>query len=147
MLESTGDIVVMADTRTAKGMKEVYGGAYHAGCIYAPVDWVKKNPNTVQAVVNAMVRADCGCRRPRPEEVVATVPAEYLRRRSDDLQGRAAEEQGGLFAGRPLLDGRRAERATRCWLRSSPTVQAAKIDLAQTFDNSFAKKALKKYRK
>jgi NitT/TauT family transport system substrate-binding protein len=28
-----------------------------------------------------------------------------------------------------------------------PTVQAAKIDLEKTFDNSFAQKALKKYRK
>ena len=35
-LETDGDIVVVADTRTAKGMKEVYGGEYHAGCIYAP---------------------------------------------------------------------------------------------------------------
>src|SRR6476661_290949 len=41
-LETDGDIVVVADTRTPKGMKEVYGGAYHAACIYAPVEWVKR---------------------------------------------------------------------------------------------------------
>ena len=28
-----------------------------------------------------------------------------------------------------------------------PEVQKAKVDLAQTFDNSFAERALKKYRK
>jgi NitT/TauT family transport system substrate-binding protein len=60
-LETDGDIVVIADTRTAKGMKDVYGGAYHAGCVYAPVEWVKKNPNTTQPIVNAMVRAVVPC--------------------------------------------------------------------------------------
>ena len=56
-LESDGTVVPVIDTRTEKGMQEVYGGAYAAGCIYAPVEFVKKNPNTAQAVVNAMVRA------------------------------------------------------------------------------------------
>ena len=57
-----------------KGMKEVYGGAYHAGCIYAPADWVRKNPNTAQAVVNAMVRAVLWLQKARTDEVIATVP-------------------------------------------------------------------------
>ena len=63
ILETEGDIVVVVDSRAAKGMKEVYGGAYHAGSIYAPVEWVKKNPHTAQAVVNAMVRASLWIRR------------------------------------------------------------------------------------
>ena len=57
MLESDGTIVPVVDTRTAKGMQEVYGGAYAAGSVYAPVDFAKKYPNTAQAVVNAMMRA------------------------------------------------------------------------------------------
>src|SRR5918999_3169625 len=76
-LETDGDIVVMVDTRTAKGMKEVYGGAYHAGCIYAPVDWVKTNPNTTQAIVNAMVRSVLWLRSASVDDVIATVPREY----------------------------------------------------------------------
>src|SRR5919205_207631 len=76
-LETDGDIVVIADTRTAKGMKEVYGGAYHAGCIYAPVDWVKKHPNTAQAIVNAMVRAVLWLRSASVDDVIATVPQDY----------------------------------------------------------------------
>src|SRR5262249_9634061 len=38
LLESSGDMVTVLDTRTAKGMQEVYNGAYAAGCIYVPVD-------------------------------------------------------------------------------------------------------------
>ena len=44
-------------------MEEVYGGPMPAGCIYAPPTWSSKNPNTAQAVVNAMVRAANGCAR------------------------------------------------------------------------------------
>src|SRR5438552_12440282 len=53
-LESDGTVVPVIDTRTEKGMQEVYGGAYAAGCIYAPPEFAKKNPRTAQAVVNAI---------------------------------------------------------------------------------------------
>ena len=43
------DFVAVIDTRTAKGMQDVYGGAYAAGWIYVPVDFAKKYPNTAQA--------------------------------------------------------------------------------------------------
>src|SRR5436190_13816362 len=42
LLEADGAIVPVLDTRTAKGMQQVYGGAYAAGCIYVPVDFPKK---------------------------------------------------------------------------------------------------------
>lgn len=144
-LEAGGDIVVVADTRTAKGMKEVYGGEYHAGCIYAPADWIRKNPNTTQAVVNAMVRAVKWLQKARPDEVVATVPVEYY---GDDptmykvalLKNMEGYSPDGLFtqAG--------AQNVFKVLNSFEPTVQAAKINLAKTYDNSFAQKALKKYK-
>ena len=145
-LEAAGDIVPVIDTRTAKGMKEVYGGAYHAGCIYAPADWLKKNPNTAQAVVNAIVRADLWLQKARPEEVVASVPSEYY---GDDatlykvalLKNMEGYSPDGLFS----MDG--AKNVFKVLNSFEPAVQAAKIDLARTFDNSFAQNALKKYRK
>jgi NitT/TauT family transport system substrate-binding protein len=145
-LEASGDIIPVVDTRTAKGMKEVYGGAYHAGCIYAPADWVKKYPNTAQAVVNAIVRADLWLQTARPDEVVKTVPAEYY---GDDqtmykvalLKNMEGYSPDGLFS----MEG--AKNVYNVLNSFEPTVQAAKIDLAKTFDNSFAQKALKKYRK
>jgi len=145
-LEASGDVVPVIDTRTAKGMKEVYGGAYHAGCIYAPADWVKKNPNTAQAVVNAIVRADLWLQKARPEEVVATVPPEYY---GDDptmykvslLKNVEGYSPDGLFT----MEG--AKNVYKVLNSFEPAVQSAKIDLVKTFDNSFAQKALKKYRK
>ncbi|HEY3461736.1 MAG TPA: ABC transporter substrate-binding protein, partial [Casimicrobiaceae bacterium] len=76
-LVSDGTVVPVVDTRTAKGMQEVYGGAYAAGCIYAPPEWVQKNPKTAQAVVNAMVRALRFIQHASVDEIVDTVPASY----------------------------------------------------------------------
>jgi NitT/TauT family transport system substrate-binding protein len=144
-LEAGGDIVTVVDTRTAKGMKEVYGGAYHAGCIYASADWIKKNPNTAQAVVNAMVRAVLWLQKARADEVVAAVPAEYY---GDDLTMYKVALLKNMEGYSPdgLFSAQGAQNVFKVLNSFEPTVQAAKIDLAKTYDNSFALKALKKYK-
>jgi NitT/TauT family transport system substrate-binding protein len=143
-LEADGDVVVAVDTRTAKGMKEVYGGDYHAGCIYAPVDWVKKHPNTAQAVVNAMVRAVLWLKTARVDDIVAVVPSEYY---GSDIglykAGLQKNQEGFSPDGRFSMQG--AQNVYKVLNEFVPEVQKAKIDLARTFDNSFVDKALKKY--
>ncbi len=143
-LESDGDVLVVVDTRTAKGMKEVYGGDYHAGCIYALSEWVNKHPRTTQAVVNAMVRAVLWLRNARVDDIIATVPREYY---GQDL----ALYRGGLLKNKETfsLDGRfsmqGAQNVHKVLDAFVPEVQKAKIDLARTFDNTFVDRALKKY--
>jgi len=44
------DAVAVVDTRTAKGMHEIYGDAYAAGCIYAPVDFAQFRLLRVQSL-------------------------------------------------------------------------------------------------
>lgn len=145
-LEKDGDIVVAVDTRTDKGMQDVYGGAYHAGCIYAPVEWVKKRPNSTQAVVNAMVRAALWLRTASVDEVVATVPREYY---GDDLAlykaGLQKNREGFSPDGRFSIEG--AQNVHKVLHAFVPEVQKAKIDLAATFDNRFVERALAKYGK
>ncbi len=143
-LEADGAIRVIVDTRTAKGMKDVYGGAYHAGCIYAPVDWVKKNPNTAQAVVNAMVRAVLWLKSAKVDEIVATVPTDYYADVGLYKAALAKNHEGFSPDGRFSMEG--AQNVYNVLHAFVPEVQQAKIDLAKTFDNSFADRALKKYR-
>jgi NitT/TauT family transport system substrate-binding protein len=145
-LEAGGDIVALADTRTAKGMKEFYGGAYHAGCIYAQAEFVRKYPGTTQAVVNAMVRALRWMQQASDKDILATVPPEYY---ADDvglyrvslLKNIEGYSPDGLFS----MEG--AENVYKVLKAFEPSVQqAGKIDLAKTFDNGFVQKALKKYK-
>src|SRR5512141_3019310 len=76
-LEATGKFVAVADSRTEKGMKEIYGGDYHASVIYITDEYIKKYPNTVQAVVNAIVRADRWIAKATPQEIVDLMPDTY----------------------------------------------------------------------
>ncbi len=67
MLESDGTIVPVVDTRTAKGMEQVYGGAYAAGCIYVPVGFREEESRTPRRRWSTRWCARCASsRRPRP---------------------------------------------------------------------------------
>ncbi|HTP97384.1 MAG TPA: ABC transporter substrate-binding protein [Burkholderiales bacterium] len=145
-LETDGDVQVLIDTRTAKGMKEVYGGDYHAGCIYVTAAWLKKNPNTAQAIVNAMVRADLWLQKARVDDIVATVPPEYYGADVSLYKVALYKNQEG-FSPDGLFTMKGAQNVYAVLKAFEPSVQKAKIDLAATFDNGFVQKALKKYRK
>ena len=145
-LESTGKFVTLYDTRTEKGMKDVYGGDYMAAVIYVTDEFVKKNPNTVQAVVNAMVRADKWIAKASPQQIVDLMPAEFK-------SGNPSLYKQGLlknmigFSENGEMSLKAAENVYKVLHQFEPSVMAAgKIDLASTFDNSFVEKANKKYK-
>jgi len=146
-LEKMGAVVLIADTRTAKGTEEVFGSAdMPAGALYAPISFVQKNPNTVQALTNAMVRALLWIQKASPEDVAKTVPPEYLLGDKDVyiasfVKLKDAYSPDGMFteAG--------AENTLKYLAAFNPAIKPADIKLAQTFDNSYAKKALAKYKK
>ena len=48
-----------------------------AASLYSPIEFVKKNPNTVQALTNATVRALLWMQDASPQQILATVPEEY----------------------------------------------------------------------
>src|SRR4051812_8440074 len=145
-LESTGKFITLFDTRTEKGMKDVYGGDYHASGIYITDEFIKKNPNTVQAVVNAMVRADKWIAKATPQEIVDLMPAEYK-------SGNPSLYKEGLlknmigFSENGEMSMKAAENVYKVLAQFEPSVIAAgKIDLATTFDNAYVKKANAKYK-
>ena len=143
-LEADGTAVPVVDTRNAKGMQEVYGPAYAAGVIYAPVEWVQKNPRTAQAVVNAMVHALKFIREATPDEIVATVPPEYYKDKA--LYKAALEKNIETFRHDGSISTAAGESVARDLLSFDPTMQGKKVDIAQTMDMTFQKKAAQKYK-
>lgn len=148
-LESTGKFVAVADSRTEKGMKDIYGGDYLASCIYANEDFVKRNPNTTQAVVNAMVRANRWIAKATPEQIMAVVPEGYMAGNRSVYKTALLKNMVGYS-----LDGQMSLKAAQnvynVLKQFEPSVIAAGasngINLAATFDNSFAVKAAAKYK-
>jgi NitT/TauT family transport system substrate-binding protein len=143
-LESDGAIVPVIDTRTAKGMQEVYGNAYAAGCIYVPVEFSKKYPNTAQAIVNAMVHALRFIQQSTPDQIVAAVPADYY---TDKAPYKAALEKNIDTYKHDGSIGIDAAQAVYRDLKSfDPQVQTATVDVAKSFNMTFQQKAAQKYR-
>lgn len=144
ILEKDGKIKIIAETRTPQGTESLFGGPMPAASLYAPVDFVKKNPKTVQALSNAMVRALLWLQDASPQQVLATVPEEYL------LGNKAMY----LFAFNNVKtayskDGMISEAGAKTTLKalasSNPKIKPESIKLGETYTNEFAKKAMAKY--
>lgn len=147
MLEVSGDIVTKVDTRTMEGQKYVYGADFAAGVIYSREEFIQKNPATVQAVVNAMVRALRWIQKATPEQIVATVPPEYYGEQKA-MYRVALGKNFSAFSPDGAMTMAAARNVHNMLRTFEPSVQQAgdKIDLARTFDNRFVQEALKKYK-
>ncbi len=143
-LESDGTIAPVVDTRTAKGNAEVYGGAYAAGCIYVPADFIKKYPNTTQAVVNAMVRALRFIQTATPDEIVATVPPEFYTDKA--LYKAALERNLDAMKHDGAISLEAGENVARVLTTFDPGLKGFKVDVAKTIDMSFQQKAAAKFK-
>ena len=58
LLQRSGDLKIISDTRIVAEADKVFGGPIPAACLYAPQSFVDKHPATVRALANALVRAD-----------------------------------------------------------------------------------------
>jgi NitT/TauT family transport system substrate-binding protein len=142
-LERDGDIVAVADTRTAAGMKQYYGEDYAASCIYSTKEFIDKNPHTVQAVARAIVRALQFAKKSSVDEILAAVPAEYYAGDKETYKAALAKSIEGYSPdGRFSLAG--AENVYKVLKLFEPSVMSATVDVSKTFDNRFADAAAKK---
>ena len=146
-LESTGKFVPVADSRTEKGMQEIYGGDYHASVIYITDEYIKKYPNTVQAVVNAMVRANRWVAKATPQEIVDLMPDAYKGGNPSLYKQGLLKNMIG-YSEDGQMSMKAAQNVYKVLKQFEPSVIKAgdSIRLDQTFDNSFAKKAAAKYK-
>jgi NitT/TauT family transport system substrate-binding protein len=146
ILARSNDINIISDTRDVAEADKVFGGPMPAATLYAPVAFIDKNPNTVQALTNAIVRANKWIQQAGPSDIVKAVPESYL------LGDRAVYIDAFLKA-KPALspDGMIPEAGPATALRAlqsiDPAMQNAKIDLKSVYTNDFVKKANAKYPK
>ena len=146
MLTRNNDIKIISDTRDVAEADKVFGGPMPAATLYSPVAFIEKNPNTVQALTNAIVRANKWIQQAGPSDIVKTVPESFL------LGDRAVYIDAFLKA-KPALspDGMIPEQGPATALRAlssiDPAMANAKIDLKSVYTNDFVKKANAKYPK
>ena len=146
LLQRSGDLKIVSDTRIVAEAEKVFGGPMPAGCLYAPQSFIDKNPNTVQALANALVRANKWIQAAGPGDIINNVPESYLlgdRAVYIDafLAAKGALSPDGMF---PLKG---ADTAYRALASIDAEIAKAKLDLNAVYTNDFVKKANARYPK
>jgi NitT/TauT family transport system substrate-binding protein len=146
LLQRSGDLKIVSDTRIVAEAEKVFGGPMPAACLYAPQAFIDKNPNTVQALANAIVRADKWIQAAGAGDIIKAVPESYL-------LGDRAVYIDAFLAAKPALspDGLFPEKGPETAFRALASIDAevakAQLDLAAVYTNDFVKKAHAKYPK
>jgi len=146
ILEKDGKVKVIAESRTPEGTIAIFGGPMPAASFYAPIEFIKKNPNTVQALTNATVRTLIWMQGASPQQILDTVPEEYtLGNKAMYLFAynnvKTAYSKDGLFSEAGAITTLKALAS------SNPKLIPSEIRLGETYTNEFVKKALAKYAK
>jgi NitT/TauT family transport system substrate-binding protein len=146
LLQRSGDLKVVSDTRIVAEAERVFGGPMPAGCLYAQQGFIDKHPATTQALANALVRADLWIQAAGPGDIIKAVPESYL------LGDRAVYIDAFLAAKGALSpDGRFPDKGAETALRALASVDAeigkAAVDLSAVWTNDYVKRANAQYPK
>lgn len=143
-LEKDDIIRIVEDTRNVEESDKLFGGPMVAGCLYAPTRFIKENPDIVQGLTNAVVRADRWLAKATAEDIVKAVPESYF-------LGNKEIYLAGFMKNRPALskDGRIPEGAPEISFKSlqivNPRLANFKPDFKAVYTNKFVEEAHKKY--
>lgn len=143
-LEKDDIIRIVEDTRIVEESDKLFGGPMVAGCLYAPTRFIKENPDIVQGLTNAVMRADRWLAKATAEDIVKAVPESYF-------LGNKEIYLAGFMKNRPALskDGRIPEGAPEISFKSlqivNPRLANFKPDFKAVYTNKFVEEAHKKY--
>jgi sulfonate transport system substrate-binding protein len=139
-LSQDGDIKIIADSRTEEGTRAIFGGSNPAAVLYLKHDFAEKNPNTVQALVNAFYKTLKWLEKATPEEIAATVPEEYFLG-DKALYVAAVQANMEVYSRTGLIPAAGMRSAADMLLAFDEELRGAQIDLSRTFDDRFVKRA------
>lgn len=143
-LETGGDVRVIAETRTAKGTQALFGGPYPEAGLYATADFIEKHPHTIQALTNAIVRAELWMQTATIDDIAANVPAEHMLG-DKELYLESYRRMHEAHAPDGLITREGAQIVLDVLAAFLPEVKAANIRVEDTYENRFVEAALKKW--
>ncbi|MEA3025564.1 MAG: sulfonate transport system substrate-binding protein [Alphaproteobacteria bacterium] len=138
-----GTMKVLVDGRTEAGMKYLYGGYIAATIVLTTPSFIEKKPRVLQKFVNAMVATLMWMQTATPDEITATVPAEYVG--PDKAMYRdAIALQIPIFSADGILHRDELERTIASMRSEGQLKPDQKVDLNKTYDTRFAAAANQK---
>jgi NitT/TauT family transport system substrate-binding protein len=143
-LVEEGDAVILSDSRTAEGTKDAFGGGYLADCLMVKTDFLKANPNTSQAITNAIVHAMQWLKTASIDDIIKSLPPAYYKN-DEKLYRLSLERNLSAFQWDGIVTPEAAQNVLDSIAVLDPVLKQAKIDFARTYDNQLVETALKKY--
>src|SRR3954466_5358579 len=143
-LETDNSVTVIAETRTSKGTQDLFGGPYPEAGLYATAEFIAKNPNTVQALTNSIVRAELWMQKATVDDIAANVPPEHMLG-DKELYLASYRKMRESHAPDGLITREGAQIVLNVLAAFLPEVKAANIKVEDTYDNHFVEAALKKF--
>jgi NitT/TauT family transport system substrate-binding protein len=140
MLEASGDVVVMAETRTTEGTTKVFGGPMSAAVLYLRRDFIEQNPNTVQALVNAFYKTLKWIDKASPDEIADKVPQEFWLG-DKTLYTTAVKANLQTYSRDGIVSPDSQQRSINFLQQFDKEMAAAKIDASKTWEGRFVTKA------
>jgi NitT/TauT family transport system substrate-binding protein len=141
----SGEGVVLADSRTEEGTKAAFGGPYLADCLYAKIDFVKANPNTTQAIANAIVHAMQWLHTASIDDIIKSLPSDYYQA-DEKLYRKSLEKNLAAFQWDGIVSNTAVKSVWDAISILEPDFKVAKIEMEKTYDNGLIERALKKWK-
>jgi len=129
---------IMLDMRTVAGTQKALGGLYPASSLYMDCDYVKKNSQTVQKIVNAFVKTLGWIGSHSAADIAAKMPKDYA---GGDMATytKAIAGTKGIFTTDGVMPSGGPQTVLNVLGTFSPDVKAKKndIDLSKTYTTRF----------
>ena len=139
-LEQRGEIHIVADTRTQRGSQAVFGGAMPSACLYAPLDFIGKHPNTTQALTHALVRSLKWLQTAGPLDLIKNVPEAFMLG-DRALYLAAFNKMREVISPDGLMPDDGPATATRALAERHQAAKLGAVATASTYTNRFAQEA------
>ena len=136
ILLANGDATNVVDMRTPDTSNAVFGGPYPEASVYTTAAFAAKNPHTLQAVTNAVVKAERWMAAASPDEIASALPEEYLLG-DKAMYLNAMAAMRSCYSPDGLMSPAAAQTVLKVLGAFDDDVRDAKINLDTTYDNSF----------
>ncbi|WP_420132282.1 ABC transporter substrate-binding protein [Rhodopseudomonas sp.] len=134
------DLRILSDTRTEHDTREVFGGDYPGGALYATTAWIKAHPKEAQSLTHAILGTLAWIHAHSAEEIADKMPPNIVGK--DKAQYVAALKNTiPMYSTTGLMDPKGAEAVLAVFSASSPDVAKANIDVTKTYTNAFVEQA------
>jgi NitT/TauT family transport system substrate-binding protein len=128
---------VLADLRTAAGVKEAFGAdTYPSSVLYSKGEWIRANRDTTSKLARAILRTLQWMHAHSPQEIADKTPKTF-RGEDEALYVDAVKNSMPMFSPDGVMDAQGAEAVRVLLAESMEKVKASPIDLSKTYTNEF----------